>query len=248
MKYSKNKKVSFDSGTHSYFLKDKKLTSVTTLINNFKNEFDSDFWSKKIAKKENTTQEIILKKWKDKAFKSTEIGTAIHKIFEDYRNVNYCVTNGKLEFEYNKLNAEFMEDFNLKKEVSLKFINDFFVTKRLIPIESEFIVYNDFLAGQLDMICKDQECNFYILDFKTNEKIDTYSYGKRMKGIFSHLDDASYFHYCLQLSIYKRMLKEYDIKKIFLVHITAEKYEFIECIDVMHDIDIDSLKGLINQN
>jgi len=245
MKYSKNKKVSFDSGTHSYFLKDKKLTSVTTLINKFKNEFDSDFWSKKIAKKENTTQEAILKKWKDKAFKSTEIGTAIHKIFEDYTNVNYCVTNGKLEFEYNKLNPEFSEDFNLKKEVSLKFINDFFLTKRLIPVESEFIVYNDFLAGQLDMICKDQEGNFYILDFKTNEKIDTYSYGKSMKGIFSHLDDASYFHYCLQLSIYKKMLKEYDIKKIFLVHITAEKYEFIECRDVMIGINISELKSFI---
>lgn len=245
MKYSKNKKVSFDSGTHSYFLKDKKLTSVTTLINKFKNEFDSDFWSKKIAKKENTTQELILKKWKDKAFKSTEIGTAIHKIFEDYTNVNYCVTNGKLEFEYKKLNAEFMKDFNLKKEVSLKFINDFFITKRLIPIESEFIVYNDFLAGQLDMICKDHENNFYIIDFKTNEKIDTYSYGKKMKGIFSEIDDCSYFHYSLQLSIYKKLLKDYNIDKIFLIHITSEKYEFIECKDLMENIDINILKEQI---
>jgi len=241
MKYSKNKKVSFDSGTHSYFLKNKKLTSVTTLINKFKNEFDSDFWSKKIAKKENTTQQIILKKWKDKAFKSTEIGTAIHKIFEDYTNQNYCVTNGKLEFEYNKLNSEFMEDFNLKKEISLKFINDFFITKRLIPVESEFIVYNDFLAGQLDMICKDKDGNFYILDFKTNEKIDTFSYGKTMKGIFSHLDDASYFHYCLQLSIYKRMLKQYDIKKIFLVHITTENYFFIECENILDKVKLEEL-------
>ena len=129
MKYSKNKKVSFDSGTHSYLLKDKKLTSVTTLINNFKNEFDSDFWSKKIAKKENTTQEIILKKWKEKAFKSTEIGTAIHKIFEDYTNNNYCITNGKLDFD-------FIQVFNARKEVSLKFISDFCITDRLFPIES----------------------------------------------------------------------------------------------------------------
>ena len=246
MKYSKNKKVSFDSGTHSYLLKDKKLTSVTTLINNFKNEFDSDIWSKKIAKKENTTQEIILKKWKEKAFKSTEIGTAIHKIFEDYTNNNYCITNGKLDFDYNKLNSDFIQDFNAKKEVSLKFINDFFITERLIPIESEFIVYNDFLAGQLDMICKDQENNFYIIDFKTNEKIDTYSYGKKMKGIFSEIDDCSFFHYSLQLSIYKKLLKEYDIKKIFLIHITTEKYEFIECQDLMQNIDINELKNVIN--
>ena len=242
MKYSKNKKVSFDPKTHSYFLKDQRLTSVTTIINKFKNEFDSDFWSKKIALKENTTQEVILKKWKEKAFKSTEIGTAIHKIFEDYTNSKYCFTNGRLDFEYNKLKSEFMADFNLKKEVALQFINDFFITERLIPIESEFIVYNDFLAGQIDMVCKDQEGNFYIVDFKTNEKIDTYSYGKKMKGVFSHLDDSNYFHYCLQLSIYKKMLKEYEINKTFLVHITAEKYNFIECHDVMKGIDINLLK------
>ena len=246
MKYSKNKRVSFDPVTHSYFLKYKKLTSVTTLINKFKNEFDSDYWSKEIARRENTTQEIILKKWKDKAFKSTEIGTAIHKIFEDYTNVNYSITNGKLEFDCNKLKAEFIADFNLKKEVALKFINDFFITKRLIPIETEFIVYNDFLAGQLDMICKDQENNFYIIDFKTNEKINTYSYGKKMKDIFSDIDDCSYYHYCLQLSIYKILLKEYDIKKIFLIHITSEKYEFIECQDLMQNIDIKDLKKFIN--
>ena len=135
-----------------------------------------------------------------------------------------------------------MADFNLKKEVALQFINDFFITERLIPIESEFIVYNDFLAGQIDMVCKDQEGNFYIVDFKTNEKIDTYSYGKKMKGVFSHLDDSNYFHYCLQLSIYKKMLKEYEINKTFLVHITAEKYNFIECHDVMKGIDINLLK------
>ena len=246
MKYSKNKRVSFDPGTHSYKNKDKKLISVTTLLNKFKNEFDSDYWSKEIARREKTTQEIILKKWKDKAFKSTEIGTAIHKIFEDYTNVNYSITNGKLEFDYNKLNAEFIADFNLKKEVALKFINDFFITKRLIPIETEFIVYNDFLAGQLDMICKDKENNFYIIDFKTNEKIETYSYGKKMKDIFRDIDDCSYYHYCLQLSIYKILLKEYDIKKIFLIHITSEKYEFIECQDLMQNIDIKDLKKSIN--
>lgn len=248
MKYSKNKRVSFDPATHSYKNKDKKLISVTTLLNNFKNEFDSDYWSKEIARREKTTQEIILKKWKDKAFKSTEIGTAIHKIFEDYTNGNYCITNGKLEFEYNKLNAEFMEDFNLKKEISLNFINDFFFTKRLIPVESEFIVYNDFLAGQIDMVCRDQESNFYIVDFKTNEKIDTYSYGKKMKGIFSEIDDCSFFHYSLQLSIYKKLLKDYDIKKIFLIHITPEKYEFIECQDLMKHIDIKDLKKSIIDN
>ena len=242
-KYSKDNRVVFNQENHSYFLGDKKLISVTTILSKFKNEFDSDYWSKKIAERENTTQEIILKKWKDKAFKSTEIGTAIHKIFEDYVNNNYSVLNERLVFQFNELNPEFYLEFNQKKDVVLRFINDFFVSKRLKPLESEFIVYNDFLAGQIDMICKDSNNNFYILDFKTNEKIEGNSYGKKMKGIFNDLNDCSFYHYCIQLSIYKKILKEYEINKMFLVHITTERYNFIECFDAMENINvIDLLK------
>lgn len=242
MKYSKNKSVSFDPFTHTYLKKDKKLISVTTLISKFKNEFDSDFWSKKIALRENTTQEIILAKWKEKAFKSTEIGTAIHKIFEDYTNGIYCFENDKLSFDYLPLKSEYLEEFSKKKNVAIQFIYDFFISKRLTPIEAEFIVYNDFLAGQIDNICTDHKGNFYILDFKTNEKIETYSYGKKMKHLFSDMNDSSYYHYCLQLSIYKKMLKEYKINKIFLVHIKSDSYEFLECQDLMKNIDINELK------
>lgn len=243
MKYSKDKKVSFDQETHSYFFKGKKLTSVTTILKKFKNDFDSDYWSKKIAEKENTTQEIILKKWREKAFKSTEIGTAIHKIFEDYVNQKYSFLNGVLVFDYNNLDPNFLIEFNMKKEVSLRFIKDFFITNRLTPLETEFIVYNDFLAGQIDMICKDVDENFYIIDFKTNEKIEANSYGKKMKGVFNDLNDSSFYHYCVQLSIYKKILKKYDIKKMYLIHITTEKYQFIECFDAMENININELKN-----
>ena len=119
-KYSKDNRVVFNQENHSYFLGDKKLISVTTILSKFKNEFDSDYWSKKIAERENTTQEIILKKWKDKAFKSTEIGTAIHKIFEDYVNNNYSVLNERLVFQFNELNPEFYLEFNQKKRCSTK--------------------------------------------------------------------------------------------------------------------------------
>lgn len=242
IKYSKNKSVSFNSLTHTYTKKDKKLISVTTLLSKFKNEFDSDYWSEKIALKENTTQEIILNKWKEKAFKSTEIGTAIHKIFEDYTNNNYCFVNDKIQFDYLPLKLEYLEDFNKKKEVAIKFIYDFFISKRLTPVEAEFIVYNDFLAGQIDNISKDENNNFYILDFKTNEKIEKYSYNKKMKFLFSDINDSSYYHYCLQLSIYKKILKNYKIKKMFLIHIDFEKYNFLECEDLMQNIHINELK------
>ena len=242
MKYSLDNRVSFDSKTHSYFLGKKRLVSVTTLLNKFKNKFDSEYWSKIIAKKENTSQEEILAKWKKKAFKSTEIGTAIHKIFEDYTNKNFKYINNELIFEYNNLENEFLEEFNMKKNISLKFIKDFFITKRIIPLYSEYIVYNENLAGQIDMICNDTKGNHYILDFKTNEKIEFESYkNKKMIGKLDFIDDCSYFHYSLQLSIYKELLKDIDIKNIFIVHITTENYFFIECEDLLKKIKLKSL-------
>lgn len=242
MKYSLDKRVSFDSKTHSYRLGKKKLISVTTLLSKFKEKFDSDHWSKVIAKRENTTQDEILERWNKKAFKSTEIGTAIHKIFEDYVENKYSTIHGELSFDYNVLDADFLTDFNKKKIQALKFINNFFLTKRIIPVYSEYIVYDENLAGQVDMICTDSKGNYYILDFKTNEKIDFEAYkGKKMLGALNFIEDCNYFHYCLQLSIYKKLLKDIDIRKLFIIHITNEDYFFIECDDVLKDIDLNVL-------
>ena len=246
MKYSNDKSVVFNSEDHTYFKKDKKLTSVTNFISKFKNEFDSDYWSKKIALRNNKTQENVLKEWKDKSNKSCEIGTAIHKIFEDYANNKYSIINDQLQFDFLDLPIDYKIEFLEKSKIAIKFINDFFLTNRLIPIHTEFIVYDDFLAGQIDMICKDKKDNYYIIDFKTNEKIEINSYGKKLKGIFIDVDDSSFYHYSLQLSIYKKMFKK-EIKEIYLIHITNKNYKIIQCIDIFKNYNIE-YKNIFNNN
>lgn len=238
MKYSNDKSVVFNDKDHTYFKKNKKLTSVTTFISKYKNEFDSDFFSKKIALRDSKTQEEVLFEWEQKAKKSREIGTAIHKIFEDYVNNKYCYLNEDLIFDFLELDSEYLIDFKNKSKVAISFIKDFFIENRLIPVYTEFIVYDENLAGQIDLICKDQKDNYYILDFKTNDRIEKYSYNKKMKGEFSFLNDSSYYHYCLQLSIYKKMIN-LKIKKLYLVHIKLDSYEFIECEDIFELYDID---------
>lgn len=237
MKYSLDKKVRFDNSNHTYVKNGKKLISVTTFISQFKNEFDSDYWSKKIAIKENKTQEKILSEWQLKAKKSCEIGTAIHKIFEDYIENKYSIVFGEITFDFMDLEEEYLPMFILKSKVAIKFINDFFITGRLIAVYSEHIVYNDFLAGQVDLICKDKDDNYYILDFKTNDKIEINSFGKKLKGKLNEIPDSTFYHYCLQLSIYKQMFNK-KIKGLFLIHITDSKYAFIECVDVFNNYNL----------
>lgn len=239
MKYSNDKSVVFDNESHTYTKNKKKLISVTTFINKYKNKFDSDFFSKKVALKEGKTQNEILDLWSAKAKKSVEIGTAIHKIFEDYINGDYAVLNNEIQIEFIELPFNYYIEFHNKAKVSIKFIKDFFVTKRLIPIYTEYIVYNDYLAGQIDLICKDLKGNYYILDFKTNEKIEKFSYNKKMLNEFYFLNDSNYYQYSLQLSIYKKMFAENKINKLYIIHIKETEYQIIECEDIFEKYKID---------
>jgi ATP-dependent exoDNAse (exonuclease V) beta subunit len=238
MKYSKDKKVSFDEKTHSYFLNKKRLESVTSFISRFKNEFDSEYWSEKIALRDNKTKKQVLKEWSDKSKKSCEIGTAIHKIFEEYILGNFCLIHDEINIDFIDLEFQYLIDFYPKAKIAIQFIKDYFETKRLIPIHTEHIVYNNFLAGQVDLICKDKDNNYYILDFKTNEKIEVNHYNKYLKNKLKDIPDSTFYHYSLQLSIYKKMI-DLDIKNIFLIHITDKGYKFIECVDIFKNFNID---------
>lgn len=238
IKHSNDKRVVFNTEDHSYFLGKKRLTSVTTFLSKFKNEFNSDFYSKKSAEKEGVSQQEILDRWKAKAVKSTTIGTAIHKIFEDYTLNNYAKVGDSFAFEIDNLNADYILDFEAKKKVSFRLLNDFFETKRIIPMQSEVIVYNEKLAGQIDLLAKDKSDNYYILDFKTNEKLETNNFGKYYKGDLNFLEESTMHTYCLQLSIYKNLMKQYDVKKLFIIHITNENYQFIEVDDFIEKFNL----------
>lgn len=238
MKYSNDKRVSFDENTHSYFLDKKRLESVTTFISRFKNKFDSEYWSEKIALRDNKTKEQVLKEWNEKAKKSCEIGTAIHKIFEEYILGNFCLIHNEINIDFVDLDLEYILDFLPKSKVAIKFIKDFFESKRLIPIYTEYIVYNDFLAGQVDLICKDKYNNYYILDFKTNKKIEVNHYNKYLNDKLKDIPDSTFYHYSLQLSIYKKMIN-LDIKNMFLIHITDKEYKFIECVDIFKNFNLE---------
>ena len=210
-KYSKDKKVVFYEDSHSYYLGDKRLTSITQYISKFKTPFDRDRISKEYAKKHNRKQEDVLAEWDKKAKDSTDMGSFVHKIFEDF-------IDGK--------EIETREDYP-KCKVAEKIIEELF-SSRLTPVATELIVYTDKYAGQIDCIAKNDKGEHFILDWKTNGKIDKSNYWQTMKGKFSQYDDCALNHYSIQLRAYQSMCKEYDIKNCFIVHLKEDSYEIIE--------------------
>lgn len=212
MKYSKDGKVSFCEKTHSYFIGEKRLKSVTKYISEFKPKFDSELIASKYAEKHGLKKDYVLKMWKDKANMSCEMGTFIHSIFEDYILGNDVIIDEKYP----------------KYKAALKFINDFFKSGRLIPIETEYIVYNNKLAGQVDCIAKNNKGDHFIFDWKTNEQIKFNNTWQKMIGKFNYLDDCNFNHYSIQLNKYKSMCNEYNIKSSYIVHLGLDDYEIIK--------------------
>jgi len=212
-KYSKDGKVCFNPENHTYFIGDKQLTSVTTYLSQFKNKFDSDLIAERFSKKNNLNKLDVLKKWKDKAELSAKNGTICHSIFENY------ILNDEI----------ILPGIAPKENIVKKFINDYFERGLLIPVESELIVYDENLAGQIDCIVKNKIGEHFILDWKTNNKIEKESYNKYMLGKYSNYPDSNFYHYSLQLTLYQKMCIEYDIKKCFIIHIDLHDYKIIEC-------------------
>ena len=53
--------IKFHDKEHKYYINDKQMTSVTKIIGNFKQAFDSDYWANKKATERGILKEEILK-------------------------------------------------------------------------------------------------------------------------------------------------------------------------------------------
>lgn len=215
IKFSKDERVKFVDSTHVYTdrLTGKKLRSVTSLISDFKPVFDKEKVSKAYAKKHGMKQADVLALWKAKGDKASSMGTDIHKIFEDYVNYGEIMAPGK---------------WGDKEDTAVHAITELFVSNRLKPIETELIVYNEKYAGQIDLIAMNEQGEYFIIDWKTNNEITGENKWRQMLPPYEDYPDANLFHYALQLRIYKELCKEYDIKDCFIVHIQEERFDIIQ--------------------
>lgn len=182
--------IYFDDDSHSYFSKidGKKLISASTIIGKYSNPFDPDGTIlKRCAAKEGVSPEELQKRWTKLGDDSRVKGHSIHSSFEEY------IKSGKISDDEHK---DIIQDF--QKRIKLK--GDLYTEVTLYDL-------NYGIAGRTDLVevWWDNIVNIY--DFKTNKKINTYSFGKRMLPPLSHLFDSTYIHYECQLSLYSLMLE-----------------------------------------
>lgn len=207
-----DKNFIFEPIEHVYTYNDNKYISVTTFLNNFVNEFDEDFWSKKKAKDRGVEQEVILNEWAITRDRGCDLGTMVHEYIEDFYVSD---TKAYDDDEVNERIVKFHEIFDKRLNV-------------LTPIFSELRIFDHEwkIAGTLDQLYTYK--NMLIIgDWKTNKKIKTdkdYCFGW-LKYPFNKYKDNELNKYSIQISLYALILKRManiDIDYSFICHIPAK--------------------------
>jgi hypothetical protein len=211
MKYSADGLCRFDPSNHTYWVGNKRLKGVTSLIKNYVEEFDMQGQAFKYAAKHKLDPYEVMKMWKKKGLDARIAGTAIHNVFE-----KYCET-GELTWNQGVM----------KEIVAIKFIKDYFLSGRLKPVCWECLVYQNNTASMIDLVAVNNKAELFILDYKSSKEISKDGWGRIMKMPFQEYPDANYYHYSLQTSIYRKMYGQ-EIKEAYIVHIGETDYQLIK--------------------
>ena len=75
------------------------------------------------------------------------------------------------------------------------------------------------LAGQIDLLCRDEDDQLVVVDYKRSREINFES-PRPMQPPLEHLPDCSWVKYCLQLNLYAMMLESpayrFVVSRMFL--------------------------------
>lgn len=244
LSFFKDENFKFEEKSHSYTYSGKKFDSVTTILKNFKEPFNKEYWAKKKAKERGVEPSIILNEWEIKSQTSMDLGTRVHKFIEDFLSgLNPNVNEDDLIY-IDRIN-KFIEIYEKK-------------LKYFLPLESELRIFCKKwnLAGTIDQPFLYLDPNYskpFILigDWKTNGDFthDDHPKGKFRKLLrpFNNLYQNNLNEYSIQISAYRLMLYEemgIETEGGFLVHIGPEgPAKIYKCKDLR-----EPLKAYFDQN
>lgn len=115
------------------------------------------------------------------------------------------------------------------------------MAERYVPLKNETIIYDkdSMLCGTIDFLAYDTKCDeIVICDWKSNDEIKTepMPFTDKMYAPFDNFYNLNFYHYCLQLSIYKAILEKntgLKVGKMWLFHIRHDcEYKPYKVIDV----------------
>lgn len=240
--YERDKYIDFSPFEHIYIYKGiEQLLPVSSLVAYFFEKFNALEQAERKSVRCHMPVEYYLKLWDKIGKLASEVGTFVHLQTENY------FKNGKFETEYQFEYEGKVETINVKKEKEhfLNFIKDF----SIIPYRQEWTIYDVDLniAGTIDLICKEDDGEYSIYDWKRSSKIidafgriNVRGFNDKMSFNGINVPDTAYYHYCIQQNLYRYMLeKNYgiNIKSMNLVVLCPEYSKYYKVnVPVMDEV------------
>lgn len=243
-KHPRDDHITFHEPTHTYYIdgSSEKVISCTKFIHEFFPHFDPDVTIAKMMKSPKWSSSVwhgmsaeqIKKKWNDSGKEASTKGTAMHLAIEQFLHGSEEVIDpenyGTIEWKY-----------------FMNFWRD--VEHDLVPYRSEWEVWmKEFmLCGSIDMVFYSKKQNGYVIyDWKRSKEIKTTNNFANGFGPVSHLPDSNYWHYTLQLNIYKYFLEKfYGLNVVDLclviIHPDNKNYRLIR-LNMLND----EVEGMLN--
>ena len=229
--------IAFDEPTHKYYVNGscKGNISCTGFIHEFFGHFDPKSIISKMKKSSNwvtskyygKTDKEIMDEWSANGKTASAAGTAMHLSIEQF-------LHGSPE----QIDPHVLESVEWK--YFMKFWNE--CGHDLEPYRSEWEVFTDTLeseskserkiklCGSIDMVFRRKSDNkFVIYDWKRSKEIKSDNpFGSGLAPL-EHLPDTNYWHYTMQLNVYKWILETYyglEIADLYLVIIHPDNSSY----------------------
>jgi len=231
-------RIKFQKDGHKYWIDNncENIISSTTFIKKFFKEFDSESVIKNIVNsfdyKENPEYKYyqmnpidIKNSWELNGQKARDLGTLLHEDIENYYN-EVKVINDTDEFKY-----------------FLNFVKD---NKDIKIYRTEWFIFSELhrITGSIDAVFENDDGSLSIYDWKRSKDISFKSFNnEKGKHPLDSVLNTNYYHYSLQLNLYKTILERYygkKIKDMFLIvlHPDNSNYEKIKVINMQKEIDL----------
>jgi hypothetical protein len=219
--------IVFDEPTHVYTVNgsSKGVISCTKFLHEFFPHFDADATIRKMMKSPKwpeskwygMTAAQIKKTWNDNGAAASTAGTAMHLAIEQF-------LHGHPE----------IIDREVMKTPEWKYFENFWsdVSADLVPYRSEWEVWSEDhkLAGSIDMVFyRKSDDSYVIYDWKRSKEIKKENNFGTGFGPVAHLPDCNYWHYTLQLNVYRWFLETFyglKISDMYLIILHPENSNY----------------------
>lgn len=230
-------RIEFIEETHTYIIDgivEPKLVSVTQFVHQFFKKFDENVvidkmmlsknWSH--SKYHNMSKSEIISLWDKIRIEASDAGTKLHLDIE-----NFYISG-----------ADECKNKNVEYNYFLNFHNQY----KLNCLKAEWRIFDESvkIAGSIDMVFIDPNDpnSVMIYDWKRTKEIKFSNKYQNALEPIEHLPDSNFWHYSLQLNIYKKIIESnYKLKvnhmAIVVFHPVNDNFIKIDIPDLQDEVE-----------